>query len=140
MVREAASKSEAAALDAVDRAEAALARRRADWSRAKEVGGQVVQSLGHMGRTTVSGVAEFNGALGRYGKGALTDTIDIGRKSIASKDFGEVVDLFVDYISHRSRALFASIDELNAIARASTFAAWSPIGDLLSKGGERGAA
>jgi flavin-binding protein dodecin len=109
MVREAASKSEAAALDAVDRAEAALARRRADWSRAKEVGGQVVQSLGHMGRTTVSGVAEFNGALGRYGKGALTDTIDIGRKSIASKDFGEVVDLFVDYISHRSRTLFASI-------------------------------
>jgi hypothetical protein len=61
-------------------------------------------------------------------------------KSIASQDLGEVVDLFVDYISHRSRALFASIDELNAIARASTFAAWSPIGDLLSKGGERGAA
>jgi hypothetical protein len=88
MVREAASKSEAAALDAVDRAEAALARRRADWSRAKEVGGQVVQSLGHMGRTTVSGVAEFNGALGRYGKGALTDTIDIEQEHCVPGSWG----------------------------------------------------
>ena len=138
MVRETASKSEAAALGAIDRAEAALARGQATWNRSRTLGDQVVRSVAHAGRTTFSGVAEFNGVLGRYGRGVVTDTIEVGRNGLAAKGATELVDLFIDYVSRRSHALFASIDELNAIAKASTFAAWSPMGDMLRKAGASG--
>ena len=85
-------------------------------------------------------MAECNGALGCYGKDVLTDTMDVGRKGIGSKGANEFVGLFIDYVSRRSHAFFASIEELNAIAKTSTLAAWSPMGDMLRNTGERASA
>ena len=136
MVRETASRSEDGALQAVDRAEAALARGRATWERTQDIGDQVGQCIEHLGRTTLNGITEFSGALGRYSKDALKDTLELGRRSIASRGAKELVDLSIEFVSRRSHALFDSIDELNAIAKAKTLAAWSPIGDMLRTAGE----
>lgn len=139
-VRETASKSEAAALDAVTRAETAFAGVQAKLSDAREFGNEVAESLGHAGRTSINGVAEFNGALGRYGKDALNDTIEFGRQTLKAKSLKELVELNVGFVAKRSQAMFASVSELNAIAQAKTAAAWSPFGETLRKAGEKATA
>ena len=78
LVQDTASKSEAAALDAVARAETALASAQSTLTSAREFGSEVAGSIGHAGRTSLNGVVEFNNAVGRYGKHALTDTIEVG--------------------------------------------------------------
>ena len=128
VVQDTASKSEVTALKAVDRADAAIVNAKATWSGAKELGGKLAQSMGHAGRTTFSGIVEFNGALGRHGRDALKDTLEVGRKALAANCAKEVVNLYVDYVSRRGSALFTSINELNAIAQSKAFAAWSPMG------------
>lgn len=140
LVQETASKSEAAALAAVERVQGTLADAQAKWSDAREIGSQVVGTLGHAGRTSFDGVAEFNAALGRYGKEALTDTIELGRKTIKAKCLRELVELHVDYVTRRNQAMFASVSELNAIAQSKTIAAWSPLGETVRKIVERPAA
>ena len=62
--------------------EAAFADAQAKWNEARDFGSEVVETLGHAGRTSFNGVTEFNGVLGRYGKDALTDTIEFGRQSL----------------------------------------------------------
>jgi hypothetical protein len=133
LVQETASKSEAAVLAAVERVEATLADAQVKWNDAREVGGEVVGALGHASRTSLNGIAEFNGALGRYGKDALADTIDFGRKAIKAKSLTEMVELQVDYVTRRNQAMFASVNELNAIAQAKTVAAWSPLGETVRR-------
>jgi hypothetical protein len=140
LVQDVASKSETAALDAVARAEAALASTQSSLASAREFGSEVAGSLGHAGRTSLNGIVEFNTALGRYGKQALTDTIEVGRKSAGAKSAKEVVDLYVDYVAKRGQALFDHVSELNTIAQAKTIAAWAPFGETLRKAGERPAA
>jgi hypothetical protein len=137
LVQETASKSEAAALDAVARVEATFADAKAKLNDAREFGSEVVETLGHAGRTSLNGVTEFNGALGRYGKDALTDTIEFGRQSLKARSLKDIVDLNVAFMTRRSQAMFASVNELNAIAQAKTVAAWSPLGETLRKTGEK---
>jgi hypothetical protein len=140
IVQETASKSEAAAIDAVGRVEAALASAQATWNGAREFAGEVAQSLGHAGRTTYDGIMEYNGALGRYGKDALGDTIDVGRKTLQVKSLKEFLDLHADFVSRRSQAMFDTVNQLNAIAQLKTVTAWSPMGETLRKAGEARAA
>lgn len=140
LVQDTASKSEAAALEAIARAEAALASAQSTLTTARDFGSEVAGSIGHAGRTSLNGVVEFNTALGRYGKDALTDTIEMGRKSVAARSAKEVVDLYVAYVSKRGQAMFDSVNELNTIAQAKTVAAWAPFGDTLRKAGEKSAA
>ena len=137
LVQETASKSEAAALEAVQRAEATLADAQTKWNDVRDFGSEVVETLGHAGRTSFNGVAEFNGALGRYGKDVLTDAIEFGRQSLKARSLKDIVDLNVAFMTRRSQAMFASVNELNAIAQAKTVAAWSPLGETLRKAGEK---
>jgi hypothetical protein len=132
-VQESAAKSETAAIEAVARTEAVIADAQAKLNDAKQFGGEIVENLGHAGRTTFNGLVEFNGAIGRYGKDALTDTIEMGRKSIGAKSVNEVLVAYVDFLARRSQAMFASVGELNTIAQAKTAAAWSPLGEQLRK-------
>jgi hypothetical protein len=140
LVQDAASKSEAAALDAVARTETALASAKTALDSARQFSGEVANSVGHAGRTSFNGVVEFNTALGRYGKEALTDTIEAGRKSINAKSAKEVVEIYVDYVARRGQALFSHVGELNALAQSKTVDAWAPLGDTLRKAGEKTAA
>ena len=137
LVQETASKSEAAALEAVARVEATFADAQTKWNDARDFGSEVVETLGHAGRTSFNGVAEFNGVLGRYGKDVLTDTIELGRQSLKARSVKDIVDLNVAFMTRRSQAMFASVNELNAIAQAKTVAAWSPLGETLRKAGEK---
>ena len=137
LVQETASKSETAALEAVARVEATFAGAQTKWNDAREFGSEVVETLGHAGRTSFNGVAEFNGALGRYGKDVLTDAIELGRQSLKARSVKDIVDLNVAFMTRRSQAMFASVNELNAIAQAKTVAAWSPLGETLRKAGEK---
>ncbi len=137
LVQETAAKSEAAAIDAVERAEAAFGTAQATWNEARDLGSEVVQAVGHAGRTSFNGVTEFDSVLGRYGKDALTDTIEFGRQSLQAKSVKDLVELNVAFMSRRSQAMFASVSELNAIAQAKTVAAWSPLGETLRKAGEK---
>lgn len=137
LVKETAAKSEAAALDAVERAEAAFGTAQEKWGEARDLGSEVIENLGHAGRTSINGVAEYGNVLGRYGKDALTDTIEFGRQSLQAKSVKELVELNVAFMSRRSQAMFASVSELNSIAQAKTFAAWSPLGETLRKAGEK---
>lgn len=140
IVRETSTTSEAAALEFVDRTEAALAEAQATLKVAKEFGENVAQCLGHAARTTVGGVIEFKDALGRFGKDAFVDTVEVSRESFAATGVKQLVDLLVDYVSRRSHAVFTSIDELNSIAKAKTFAAWSPMGETLHAASEKATA
>lgn len=140
LVQETASKTEAAAMDAVERVEATLAGAQAKWNDARDFGSEVIETLGHAGRTSFNGVAEFNGALGRYGKDALTDTIEFSRQSLKAKSAKEIIDLNVAFLARRGQAMFASVNELNAIAQTKTAAAWSPLGTTLRKIGEKASA
>jgi hypothetical protein len=137
LVQETASKSEVAALEAVQRAEATLADAQTKWNDVRDFGNEVVETLGHAGRTSFNGVAEFNGALGRYGKDVLTDAIEFSRQSLKARSLKDIVDLNVAFMTRRSQAMFASVSELNAIAQAKTAAAWSPLGETLRKAGEK---
>ena len=137
LVQETASKSEAAALEAIARAEATFADAKAKLSDAREFGSEVVETLGHAGRTTFNGVTEFNGALGRYGKDVLTDAIEFSRQSLKARSLKDIVELNVAFMTRRSQAMFASVSELNAIAQTKTVAAWSPLGETLRKAGEK---
>ncbi len=137
LVQETASKSEAAAIDAVERVEATLVGAQAKWNDARDFGSEVVETLGHASRISFNGVAELNGALGRYGKEALTDTIEFGQQTLKAKSVKEIVDLNIAFLTRRSQAMFASVNELNAIAQAKTVAAWSPLGETLRKVGEK---
>jgi hypothetical protein len=139
-VQDAAAKSEAAALDAVERAEAALGTAQSSLNTARQFGGEVANAIGHAGRTTLNGVVEINTALGRFGKDAVTDMIEVGRKTAGVRSAKEAVDLYVDYVSRRSQAMFAQVSELNAIAQSKTVAAWAPFGDTLRKAGDKPAA
>lgn len=139
-VRESTSKSEATALEVVDRTQAALADAQATLNVAREFGGKIAECFGHAGRTAIGGVIEYKDALGRFGKDAVADTVEVGRKSFAAKGGQEVVDLLIDYASRRSQAVFASVEEINTIARAKTFAAWSPMGETLRAAGAKAAA
>ena len=139
-VQTAASKTETAALDAVERAEAAFTGAQSALSNVRQVGSEIANSIGHAGRTTFSGIVDANEAIGRYGKEALNDTLEVGRKSFAAKSPKEVVDLYVGYVSRRSQAMFSHVSELNTIAQAKTIAAWAPLGDTLRKTGEKSAA
>ena len=140
LVQETASKSEAAALEAVERVEATFAGAQTKWNDARDFGSEVVETLGHAGRTSFNGVTEFNGALGRYGKDVLTDTIEYGRQSLKARSDKDIVDLNVAFMTRRSQAMFASVNELNAIAQAKTMAAWSPLGETLRKAGDKSSA
>ena len=114
---------------------------RPTWNSARDFGGEVAQSLGHAGRTTYNGIVEYNGALGRYGKDALSDTIEVGRKTFEVKCLKEVRRSCTSTSSsRRSQAMFDSVNELNTIAQAKTVAAWSPMGETLRKAGEKQAA
>lgn len=137
LVQETVSKSEAAALDAVERAQAAFGTAQEKWTEARDLGSEVIDSLGHAGRTSINGVAEYGSVLGRYGKDALTDTIEFGRQSLQAKCIKDLVELNVAFVSRRSQAMFASVSELNSIAQAKTVAAWSPLGETLRKAGEK---
>lgn len=140
LVQDAAAKSEAAALDAVARTEAAVANTKSTLDNVRQFSGEVANSVGHAGRTSFNGVVEFNSALGRYGKDVLTDTIEVSRKSISAKSAKEVVDIYVDYVARRGQALFSHIGELNTLAQTKTVDAWAPLGDTLRKAGEKTAA
>ena len=137
LVQETAAKSEAVALEAVERAEATFADAKTKLSDAREFGNEVVETLGHAGRTSFNGVTEFNGALGRYGKDVVTDAMEFGRQSLKARSLKDIVDLNVAFMTRRSQAMFASVSELNAIAQAKTVAAWSPLGETLRKAGEK---
>lgn len=140
LVQEAAAKSEAAALDAVTRTEAALVSVKSALDNARQFSGEVANSFGHAGRTSLNGVVEFNSALGRYGKEAFTDTIEVGRKSLGAKNVKDVVDLYVDFVARRGQALFTNVSELNALAQSKTVDAWAPLAETLRKTGEKSAA
>ena len=67
----------------------------------------------------------------------LTDAIEFGRQSLKARSLKDIVDLNVAFMTRRSQAMFASVNELNAIAQAKTVAAWSPLGETLRKAGEK---
>jgi Phasin protein len=136
-VQDAAVKSETAVLDVVERAEAALGTAQSSLNTARQFGGEVAGAMGHAGRTTINGVVEFNTALGRFGKDAVTDMIEVGRKTAGAKSVKEAVELYVDYVSRRGQAMFAQVNELNAIAQSKTVAAWAPFGETLRKAGDK---
>jgi len=133
LVQQTATKSEAAAIEAVERVEATLADAQAKWNDAREVGSEVAGTLGHAGRTSFSSVAALNDAIGRYGKEAVADTVDFGRKAFKATSLKEIVDLHLDYLTRRNQAMFSSVNELNAIAQSKTVAAWSPFGEAVRK-------
>lgn len=137
LVQETASKSEAAALDAVERAQAAFGTVQEKLGEARDLGNEVMDDIGHAGRTTLNGVSEYGNALGRFGKDALTDAIEFGRQTFQVKSVQELVELNVAYVSRRGQAMFTSVSELNTIAQAKTVAAWSPLGATLRKAGEK---
>ena len=137
LVQETASKSEAAVLSAVERVEASVAGVQSKFNDARALGSEFVDTLGHAGRTSYQGVVEFNGALGRYSKDALTDTVELGRQSFNAKSVKEIIDLNLAFLAKRGQAMFASVNELNAIAHAKSTAAWMPLGETLRKAGEK---
>ena len=138
------AKTETAALAAVDRVEGAAQSVRqsaqAGFEGVKAVGTEFAGVIGNAGRTTLGGVAAINGSLMTYGKDLVTDTLDVGRKTIESRSLTDAVALQTAFAERRINALFHTVSAINSLAQTNVLAMWAPLATMLNKSGSAAAA
>ena len=137
------AKTETAALAAVDRVEGAAQSVRQSaqvgFDSVKAVGAELVGVIDNAGRTTFGGVAAINGSLMTYGKDLVTDTLDVGRKTIESRSLTDAVALQTAFAERRINALFHTVSAINSLAQTNVLAMWGPLASMLNKSGNAAA-
>ena len=138
LVQETASKSEAAALEAVERVEATFADAQTKWNDARDVRQRGCRDP----RPCRPHLLQRRHRVQRRARPLRQGRRDRHHRVRPPEPQGasslkDIVDLNVAFMTRRSQAMFASVNELNAIAQAKTVAAWSPLGETLRKAGEK---
>lgn len=132
------SKGEVAALAAAERMEEGMEAVKASIDGVKQFGNELMDVVDNAGRTALGSVVAMNGSLMTYGREALNDTIETGRKTFEVKSFKDAVDLHTEFTERRLKAMFNTMGALNSLAHTNTMAMWSPLADMLRGATDKG--
>jgi len=124
-------RAEQAAIAAVGRIESAIESAKAGLDGAKTIGSDALSVLDNAGRATIGSAVTLNTSLVDYGRSAINDTIDVGRKTFEARSVADVVDLHTAYAERRINAVFHTLGAINALAQNHALAVWSPVAALL---------
>jgi hypothetical protein len=130
-VQETVSKAETAALGAVGRVEDTLDSMKSGFENAKQLGADVISVVDNAGRTTLGGMVTMNSSLMTYGREALNDTMEVGKKTFEAKSFADVVELHTAFTERRIAAAFHTMGALNTLAQHNVMAVWSPFAEMV---------
>lgn len=132
------AKTETAAIAATDRIESGVETMKAQFEGAKAIGNELIDVVDNAGRTAIGSVVAINGSLVTYGREAINDTIDTGRKTFEVTSFKDAVDLHTAYTERRLKAMFNTMSALTSLAQTNTMAMWSPLADMLRAASTKG--
>ena len=129
------AKTETAAVAAVDRVEDAFASVKSSFEGVKAFGSNLTEVVDNAGRTAMSGVVAMNGSLMTYGKDLITDTIDLGRKTIETRSLKDAVDLHTSFAERRIQAVFHTAAQINTLAQDNVMAMFTPFASMIRTAG-----
>ncbi len=124
-------RAEEAAVTAVDRVEDTMSTMKVSFDQAKAFGSEVMSVVDNAGRTTLGGMVTMNQSMVDYGKEALADTIDVGKKTMEARSVKDVVELQTAFAERRISAAFHTVAALNTLAQHNVMALWSPFASLV---------
>jgi hypothetical protein len=130
-VQKSVAKTETAAVSAVERATEAFEQVKVGFDGVKAFGAEVLGVVDTAGRAAIGGVVAANSSLVNYGKDAVTDTIDVGRKSFEVTSVTDLVDLHASFAERRMNALFQTVTAINTIHQNNVMAMWTPFASML---------
>jgi hypothetical protein len=125
------AKTETATVAAVERVEDAVKSVKGSFEGIKAFGGNAMEVVDNAGRTFVGGVVTMNSSIVNYGRDAVNDTIDVGRKTLEVKSLKDAVELHTAFAERRMNALFQTVAAVNAINHNNVMAMWSPLASKL---------
>jgi hypothetical protein len=124
--------TEHSALSAVERVEDTVATLKTSFDGVKAFGSQVTEIVDTAGRTTLSGVVAINGSLMNYGKDLVTDTVELGRKTLETRSLTDAVALHTAYAERRLQAVFHTVAAVNTLAQNNVMAMFQPFASMVS--------
>jgi hypothetical protein len=137
-VQSGVAKTEIAVLAAAERMEEGLGAMKASLDGAKQFGNEIVDVADNAGRTALGSVVAMNGSLVNYGREAINDTIETGRRTFEVKSFKDAIELQTEFTERRLKAMFHTLGAINSLAHTNTMAMWSPLADMLRSAGDKG--
>jgi hypothetical protein len=131
-------KSEMVVMAAAERVGESMEAVKASLDGAKQFGNEVLDVVDNAGRTAIGSVVAVNGSLMTYGREAINDTIETGRKTFEVKSVKDAIELHTEFTERRLKAMFHTVGALNSLAHTNTMAMWSPLADMLRAAGDKG--
>jgi hypothetical protein len=124
--------SEHSALSAVDRVEDTVASLKSSFEGVKAMGAQVTEVVDTAGRSALSGVVAINGSLMNYGKDLVSDTVELGRKTLETRSMADAVALHTAYAERRLQAMFHTVAAVNTLAQNNAMAIFQPFASMVT--------
>jgi hypothetical protein len=137
-VKNSVSATEVTVLAAAERMEEGMVAVKASLDGAKAIGNELIDVVDNAGRTALGSVVAVNGSLVTYGREAINDTIETGRKTFEVKSFKDAIELQTEFTERRLKAMFHTLGAINSLAHTNTMAMWSPVADMLRSAGDKG--
>jgi hypothetical protein len=129
--------TETAAISMVERAETMMQSMTAGFGGVKAVGTDMIAVVDNAGRTVLGGAVAINGSLVTYGRDALADTVDVGRKSFEVRSVQDAVELHTAFAERRINAMFHTMGAVNTLAQTNVLAMWAPFADMVKDAGHK---
>jgi hypothetical protein len=134
-VQSAIVNTEHSALAAVARVEDTMASMKSSFDGVKTFGSNLTEVVDNAGRTTLSGVVAINGSLMTYGRELVTDTVELGRKTIETRSLTDALALHTAYTERRLQAMFHTVAAVNTLAQNNVMAIFQPFASMVSNAG-----
>ncbi len=123
--------TETAAISMVERVESMMQSVTNGLGGVKAVGSDVVALVDNAGRTVIGGAVAINGSLVNYGRDALADTVDVGRKTFEIRSVKDAVELHTAFAERRINAMFHTVGAVNSLAQNNVLAMWAPFAEMV---------
>ncbi len=131
-VQSAIVNTEHSALAAVDRVEDTMASMKTNLEGVKNFGSHLGEVVDNAGRTTLSGVVAINGSLMTYGRELVTDTVELGRKTLETRSLADAVALHTAFTERRLQAMFQTVAAVNTLAQNNAMAIFQPFASMVT--------
>jgi hypothetical protein len=123
--------TETAAISMVDRVDGMVQSVTAGFGGVRLVGSEIIAVVDNAGRTVLGGAVAINGSLVNYGRDAVADTVDVGRKTFALRSVQDAVELHTAFAERRINAMFHTMGAVNSLAQTNVLAMWSPLAEMM---------
>jgi hypothetical protein len=134
---DAIAKTEKSVLAAGETATDALESVKNGFATAQAFGGDLSAAVGLAARKSTDGVTDAGRSMFAYGQEVVSDTMDVGRKTMGVTSLHEAITLHTDFAERRIQAAFAFMADLNKISHEHTVASWKPLATLARNGVNR---